>query len=417
MVHHEPMRFIFDFQSSLLLIFFVHALVYGVLFLIRFVQKAQQSSLWVGLFLVLSALYIAPWMLGFAGWYNTQPYRDILFYVPFQQLYLLGPVVLFYVQSLLNPAFRVRGRRWLHFLPALLYFLFSVVMVVYDKLILQDYYFLADGSDPDFSDWYQITGFLSLAWYFWMAIRYYRQYRRVVPWFLSNATDYSYTWVRNFLVAVFAIIIAWFIERLLSYLIDFSYVGTWWYYFSYAICCYYISIAGHANAVENRLSFQADWWSQHPAVMLAPARTTLALPYEEASFVLVPDLPDEAEPTQVDDEAQLTEWKQRIHEKLITDQYFAQPELSLFDLARALETNVSVLSRMINRGFHLNFNDLVNQYRIQQVMTLLEQGNHKEQTLLSLAFDAGFNSKSTFNRAFKKQTGLSPREYIQQKRL
>ncbi len=46
-------------------------------------------------------------------------------------------------------------------------------------------------------------------------------------------------------------------------------------------------------------------------------------------------------------------------------------------------------------------------------MALLKAGEQKNQTLLGIAFDCGFNSKATFNRAFKKQTGLSPKEWIE----
>jgi AraC-like DNA-binding protein len=61
----------------------------------------------------------------------------------------------------------------------------------------------------------------------------------------------------------------------------------------------------------------------------------------------------------------------------------------------------------------LNFNDFVNLYRIKALMQKLEEREHDIQTLLSLAFECGFNSKSTFNRAFKRYTTLSPKEYIQ----
>jgi hypothetical protein len=51
------------------------------------VVKESISDKWLSIFLLLCVLYISPWMLGFAGWYDNQPYRDILFYIPFQQLY------------------------------------------------------------------------------------------------------------------------------------------------------------------------------------------------------------------------------------------------------------------------------------------------------------------------------------------
>ncbi|MFM8912794.1 MAG: helix-turn-helix domain-containing protein [Flammeovirgaceae bacterium] len=61
----------------------------------------------------------------------------------------------------------------------------------------------------------------------------------------------------------------------------------------------------------------------------------------------------------------------------------------------------------------MNFNDFVNHYRIKALLHRIEEGEHTIQTLLSLAFECGFNSKSTFNRAFKRATLLNPKEYIE----
>lgn len=64
----------------------------------------------------------------------------------------------------------------------------------------------------------------------------------------------------------------------------------------------------------------------------------------------------------------------------------------------------------------MNFNDFVNHHRIKALLQKIEKGEHSVQTLLSLAYECGFNSKSTFNRAFKRATSLNPREYIEKNR-
>lgn len=96
------------------------------------------------------------------------------------------------------------------------------------------------------------------------------------------------------------------------------------------------------------------------------------------------------------------------------EKIYEEPELTLSLLAKKLQTNTSVLSRVINQGFGSSFNDFINACRINAVKEKLQAGEQQTQTLLGIAFDCGFNSKATFNRAFKKATGLSPKEWLQQ---
>ena len=108
--------------------------------------------------------------------------------------------------------------------------------------------------------------------------------------------------------------------------------------------------------------------------------------------------------------------KTRIEQLMEREKIFKNPRLTLFDLATALDTHPKKISQVINNGFQMNFNDFVNSYRITEVINKVEANEDHLRTLLGLAFDSGFNSKSTFNRAFKKQTSCTPKEYFQEKR-
>ncbi|MFA8436978.1 MAG: helix-turn-helix domain-containing protein, partial [Marinifilaceae bacterium] len=66
---------------------------------------------------------------------------------------------------------------------------------------------------------------------------------------------------------------------------------------------------------------------------------------------------------------------------------------------------------IINQGHGLNFNDYINQFRVEEFKRLLQDPQFSKETLLAVAFEAGFNSKTTFNTAFKKFTGMTPSEY------
>jgi AraC-like DNA-binding protein len=98
---------------------------------------------------------------------------------------------------------------------------------------------------------------------------------------------------------------------------------------------------------------------------------------------------------------------------ILSQKLYQNHELTLSDVAKKLDTNASVISKTINQGFQLNFNDFINHYRIEAVKQSFENGEHKKSTLLGIAFDCGFNSKATFNRAFKKSTRLSPKDFIE----
>lgn len=98
---------------------------------------------------------------------------------------------------------------------------------------------------------------------------------------------------------------------------------------------------------------------------------------------------------------------------MTVEKKYEDPELVIADLANALNTHPKKISQVINQGFGMNFNDFVNHYRILALQQKFQKGEHSMQTLLGMAFDVGFNSKSTFNRAFKRETQLSPKAWIE----
>ena len=93
------------------------------------------------------------------------------------------------------------------------------------------------------------------------------------------------------------------------------------------------------------------------------------------------------------------------------DELFKNPSLSLGDLASNMDLHPNYLSQIINEKGGKSFYDFVNFYRVEAFKELLEGQAHEKYTLMTLAFDCGFNSKSTFNRYFKKMTGQTPSQY------
>ncbi len=96
-----------------------------------------------------------------------------------------------------------------------------------------------------------------------------------------------------------------------------------------------------------------------------------------------------------------------------TEKPYLDCNLKYSDLAAKLGISVRYLSRVLNEELGQSFNDFVNAYRIKEVQAQLLNKENGEYTLLAIALDAGFNSKTSFNRIFKSHTGMTPTQFLQ----
>lgn len=102
--------------------------------------------------------------------------------------------------------------------------------------------------------------------------------------------------------------------------------------------------------------------------------------------------------------------KQKLNE-LINKKFYTNPELTLNETARELDTNTSYLSQIINDGFDSNFPTFINQLRVEEAQKLLKDSAFDKLTIEGIGKHSGFKSKSAFNTAFKKLTGVTPSFY------
>ncbi|MEN0048752.1 MAG: helix-turn-helix domain-containing protein [Bacteroidota bacterium] len=389
------MLFYFNEKSSWLLVFFVHGLVFTFLLLKKGLQNKDQANLWLASFVLLCSLYICPFMLGYAGWYSDNGYRDFMFYVPFQQLFFLGPIIYFYTQNLLNPSFRLQREGYIHFLPGTLYLCYSLVVLIGDKLVLKAYYFYADGRDKDLDAWYQWAGLFSMVFYLILSLRHYNNYRKLAFETLSFAESVLFRWIQRYLIAFLIILLL----RVLFFILNpewGQFGNKFWYYLCFSILFYYITISGYANAIQNSLSMQQFFSKKDRIIPIEKFLITAST----SSKIATDQLPE------------LQVWKSKLAVLMKEKELFKTPTLTLTDVASDLSTTPKQVSQIVNQGFDLNFNDFVNQYRVEEVIKQFEQGKHQERTLLAIALESGFNSKATFNRAFKKHKNSTPQQYL-----
>lgn len=373
-------------KSVLLLFFFVNGILFTLLLTTRGLRNKESPNLWLAGFVFLASLYISPFMLGYGGWYSLDAYREWLFHMPLQHLYLLGPVFYFYVRSLTGQA-ATRKSVMVHFIPGIGYILFSVIIYLLAWSGRYNYY--ADGRDPDLDFWYQFSGFLHMLVYFTFTLLIYRNYRRISQESVSYAEAILYRWLQQFLVALLLIMIL----RLLFFVMNpewGEFGSKFWYYTAFSTLVYFIALQGYTHTA----------WSDY-----------LMLPG------IPPDSPDTGT---ADDNSRDRVVDDRLVEGirvlLEEEKIYTRPDLTLHEVASHLEASVRQVSAAVNDGFSMNFNDLINQYRVRAFREKILAGAHRQKSLLGLALDCGFNSKSTFNRAFKKHEGQTPGEFVKKHR-
>ncbi len=138
-----------------------------------------------------------------------------------------------------------------------------------------------------------------------------------------------------------------------------------------------------------------------------------------------PEVPEVNEPAQTDmivssaryaksglKEEEAKDLHERLSLLMEKEALFRKNDLTLQDLAARLDTHPNYLSQVINEKEHKNFYTYINNLRVNAFIEHASRGDTKNYTLLALAFDSGFNSKSTFNKYFKESTGKSPSEFF-----
>ncbi len=113
-------------------------------------------------------------------------------------------------------------------------------------------------------------------------------------------------------------------------------------------------------------------------------------------------------------DSKLEKLKGRLLQLMGQERLYLDNELSLPQLAKKMDISAHDLSWLLNDGFGKNFFQFINAYRVDEAKSLIMSEKYRHLNLLGLAYAAGFNSKTTFNTTFKKGTGMSPSQFIQQ---
>ena len=389
------MPFTFNLYSSLLLPAFIQGILFAALLLARGWKFQRLSDKLLGWLLLLNAIKIAYWMLGFAGWYDSHDsFTSFMFYFPFDNVLWMGPLLYFYFLSLTNADFKFQKRHWPHLVLPLCWFLLIAIKFIIDFSfnrpfpVVEDTQYGTKGplADLEKNGWIELIAFLSFFYYLFITLKAFRLYQQYVKHNFSFTEEIRFDWIRNLLYTISAGVLVFFLFELLSEVNGGStYKFQWFAYLGLGIITYYLGIAGYFA---------------HPKRL------------EQLHFEPKQEVKDEQTIDEKDRLPEITQWKEKLLDYMDSNKPYLDPVLNLNDLAKKLSTNSSVLSKVINDGTGRNFNDFINYYRVQEVIHKLKAGEQQTQTLLGIAYDCGFNSKATFNRSFKKVTGKTPKEFM-----
>lgn len=114
------------------------------------------------------------------------------------------------------------------------------------------------------------------------------------------------------------------------------------------------------------------------------------------------------------DETEIEQLKQKLHQVMIEQKLYKEETLSLASVAQKMNTTERKLSELFNKELTTNFYEYINTCKIEAFKQQVENGDAQHLTLLAIAYESGFHSKATFNRIFKKHTGLTPSEFKKQ---
>ncbi|WP_116092195.1 AraC family transcriptional regulator [Sphingomonas crusticola] len=316
-------------------------------------------------FLLLTlAGIVTPWAIGFAGFYDHWHW---LTFAPFSITLAVAPLLWLYVKGLVDGEWPPRS--WWHLAPAAVQFLFLLSGFLLPMGLKSQW---ADIALLPYGAAAGVATTVGLIVYGIASLRAIRRYRSRMADVRSDDARYALRWLTRIIGANLLLLPIWSGYAIWDAVAPLGYRRLMGLYVAIAAFALYLAIEGWRHAT---LPF--------PRLVEADPLPTATRDWEELG----------------------TRWAAIVRQQ----GWAADPELSSALLARKLGTNTSYLSRALNEGLGIGFSTFINQLRSEAVAAALSAGDRRD--VLDLAFEAGFASKASFNRAFQASFGMSPSAY------
>ncbi len=341
--------------------------------LLAFVKSSSRGA---NRLLALALLTMILWMMRVLAMdIRLQTYLPGWDRCPMQFLLALGPLIYFYVLKITRPEYKITRKDLLHFSP---------LLFEQGALVLEISESTRTGAATYDTTAFQLLNpvlqlliFISIITYLHRSRRLIQNfYRRLQPVMMDRSL-LEFRWLRRLLAATALLWLLWIAYATVDYFGYSNQLGIQVYYPFYIFFAVILIWTAMAAFLEHQAG---------PVVQQSPAYR--------------PPAPAELRGKGA--------WLKRAME---ANQYHEDPELSLTSLGEKLGLTTHELSRIINTVLKKSFNDFINEYRVRDVALKMHDPAYAHLTLLGMAYDSGFNSQSTFHRAFKELTGKTPAEY------
>ena len=293
--------------------------------------------------------------------------------------YLFGPLFLFYVKALTTPRFRFRKQDLVHAVPVVLCVVYLLPFFFQNGAAkLQS---VAEGSSN--VDWWATQGLTLLhlfGYLIWVIVLLGRHAEGIKNLF-SSIQQINLVWLRNLTAAVLAV---WAVNVFVFVRGDYDNPISYIIPLILSLIVYAIGYLGFR---------QPEIFSSAVAEP-APSNTS-----------------SERYATSALTEKQADKYLDRLLQSIDDQKPHLDPDLTLPELAKQLSISTHHLSQVINQRLDQNFFDFVNSYRVEEAKRRLADPRSHYLTIVAIAQEAGFNSKSAFYTAFRKHTGMTPSQF------
>jgi AraC-like DNA-binding protein len=392
------------------------------LFFLALVALFKKSSTPAGywflsfLFIILAFNFVDE-VLAKEGFYLSHPYLTVIFQ---PGLYCFGPAIYLAVVHLTSVRKKISRSTILHFIPYFLavgLYLLSYFPDTSADMSARE----VEHSENKTLDIILLSlFFIQMSCYLYFSNRQLKKHLKTLPLFVSNIDDNDYHWLRNTVIGITLLSVISLAEVLFNQPPPSLYFSG-----CYLVVFYYVGI----QVVNQKEVFPFSKEQTESVLELIDEEN--ALPEhehdgtEEASESKSPEeiaddnpeseskAPEHKKPVISPEKTEF--YKLRLLELIETEKPYLDSEITLPKLGNLLGLNTYQTSYLINTGFHENFFTFINRYRIAECKYMLTNKKWDHLSVLAIAFEAGFNSKTAFNTAFKKSTGLSPKEFRAQK--